>query len=89
MAHGSTYVVNIFDLGTSKPSSPIAGTLIASLPNQNIEVAGYHSFKLDNPAKIEKDHYFPVVLMINSKVCENPLAVAEKILCNRSASFLP
>ena len=75
--NNSSYDVYIFDLGTTKPSSPVSGSVFPSVSaTGNLSFAGYHTVKLASPVTVESGHYFSVVmrLEVNASSKVYPLA---------------
>ena len=68
------YEVYIYDLGFDFPTSPTSGKLIAKTKG-NIKYTGYHTIKLPDEIKLNRDKYFSVVL----KLSNNIFAVEKKI----------
>lgn len=61
-ANNQKYEISVYTgLGTSMPSSPVAGTP-ASTMSGTIPFAGYHTVTLTTPVTLTKNQYFSVVL---------------------------
>lgn len=60
--NNTQYEVYIYDLGVNVPFSPVAGKLIASVTDGYAPYQGYTTVELKEYPKIEKGHYFSVVV---------------------------
>lgn len=67
--NNAEYDMYVYDLGTSKPSSPVPSNTnnpLFSSKNNSVTYSGYHTRKLDNPVTIAKGHYFSVVIRMET-----------------------
>ena len=74
------YEFYVYDLGTTKPRTPLNGDLIISGDGVQ-EYSGYHTIKLNDLLEYEFEygHYFSVVLKLTTPEYKYPLAVEVKI----------
>lgn len=74
----TAYEVYIYDLGTTKPSSPVPSNVNsykAKLTGTET-YAGYHTKTLTSPVAIDEDHYFSVVVKMSTSY-RYPTAIEE------------
>lgn len=63
-SNGAEYEVYVYTHGSKKPSSPLAGKMIASLKGRK-EFAGYYAENLTEQIKMNEGEYFSVVLKLS------------------------
>ncbi|MBQ4431627.1 MAG: hypothetical protein II877_09000 [Synergistaceae bacterium] len=62
--NGTEYEIYVYSHGSKKPSSPLAGRIIASLKGRE-EFAGYHTENLTEQIRVNEGEYFSVVLKLS------------------------
>ncbi|MBR0151193.1 MAG: putative Ig domain-containing protein [Synergistaceae bacterium] len=73
--NNTQYEIYVYDLGTSQPSSPKGGNLIASITDGYEPYEGYHTVEFSNQPEIKAGHYFSVVMTTDTGMAlEGPVS---------------
>ena len=93
--NGTKYTVSVYNYGSSKPSdsSLTSGHEPVATKSGTIDIAGYHTIKIDG-VELEEGDYFAVVLKVYSPSYDYPVAVerycenyAENVVVNSGESY--
>ena len=94
--NGTKYTVSVYNYGDSKPTGKDLTEALKepdAIKSGTIDIAGYHTIKIDG-VDLEEDDYFAVVLKVQSPSYNYPLAVeqycknyAENVVVNSGESY--
>lgn len=88
--NNTTYSIDIYDLGTDKPTSPVSGSIIASVEGKDAPYAGYHTEDLSSlGVKLSEGTYFSVVVKTDKKnfALESSIKDYAEVTANPGESF--
>ncbi len=95
VSHLDKFDLYIYDLGMSEPTSPVPSNTsspLFSMKNHSETYAGYHVITLDKPVAIAKNHYFSVIMKVDSSyyyptAIEYPISYYADVVVNSGESY--